>query len=168
MAQMRVRLPAQRAEEYRAARERYMRVSVQGMNALRFGVLLMFAGIMWASLFGIDQQAQGAAPPGMWVVWAGGAVLLLAIGWLIVKGLRVRREMREIAGPGSLESAAPTTGWVGGMVYCNRDDPAVWVEKRIGIGWTLNFAQPMAWLIMGLMIVVPLGVAMLGLAGAGR
>ncbi len=168
MARMRVRLPAQRVEEYRAARERYMRVSVQGMNALRFGTVLMFSGLMWASLFGIEQQVGGTVPPGMWLVWAGAALLLPAVGWLMLRGLRARAEMREIAGPGSLEGAAPTSGWIGGLIYYNRSDPALWVEKRVGIGWTLNFAHPGAWLIMGLIVVVPVGIALLGLAGAGR
>jgi uncharacterized membrane protein len=168
MAQTRVRLPAQRVEEYREARERYMRLWVHALNALRFSVVLIFGGIIWASLFGIERQAEGAAPPGMVLVWVATGFIFVALGWLVVKGLAVRREMREIAGPGSLESTAPTEGWVGGMIYYNRNDPAVWVEKRIGIGWTLNFAQPFAWVIMGLVIVVPLGIVVAMLLGAGK
>ena len=30
------------------------------------------------------------------------------------------------------------------IFYFNRKDPRVIVPKRIGIGWTLNFARPMA------------------------
>lgn len=168
MGQMRVRLPAQRVEEYRLVRERYLRVSAQGMNALRIGIAVMFTGIMWASLFGIEGQAKGAAPPGMGLVWAGAAVLVLAIVWLMVRGLQVRREMREIAGPGAFEGVAPTEGWVWGMFYCNRNDPSIWVEKRLGIGWTVNFAHPAGWLIMGLALAVPLGAALASLLSAGR
>ena len=30
--------------------------------------------------------------------------------------------------------------WKWGMFYCNPSDPSVFVEKRVGIGWTLNIA----------------------------
>jgi uncharacterized membrane protein len=165
MAQIAVRLPAMRAEEYLEARERYMRTWVQALNVMRFGVMLMFGGIIWASLFGLEAQARGTAPPGMMLVWAGAAPMLTAIGWVIVKGLRIRAEMREIAGPGSLESTAPTEGWIGGMIYYNKRDPALWVEKRIGVGWTVNLAHPMAWAIVGFAILVPIGITVIGLVG---
>lgn len=32
--------------------------------------------------------------------------------------------------------------WIGGMFYYNPDDPALWIEKRIGIGWTVNLGNP--------------------------
>ncbi|GCE25568.1 membrane protein [Dictyobacter alpinus] len=32
--------------------------------------------------------------------------------------------------------------WIGGMFYYNPDDPALWIDKRIGIGWTVNMANP--------------------------
>jgi uncharacterized membrane protein len=37
----------------------------------------------------------------------------------------------------------------GGMFYYNPDDAAVFVAKRVGFGWTLNFARPASWWIMG-------------------
>ncbi len=38
--------------------------------------------------------------------------------------------------------------WRLGVFYFNRDDPAVMVEKRFGIGYTVNFAHPVAWVII--------------------
>ena len=35
--------------------------------------------------------------------------------------------------------------WIGGLLYYNRTDPAVFVEKRMGIGWTVNFGNPWVW-----------------------
>jgi uncharacterized membrane protein len=34
--------------------------------------------------------------------------------------------------------------WKLGLLYFNREDPAVFVQKRFGIGWTVNFARPAA------------------------
>ncbi|WP_335872298.1 DUF1648 domain-containing protein [Bacillus sp. 2205SS5-2] len=38
--------------------------------------------------------------------------------------------------------------WKGGLIYYNRNDPSIFVEKRFGVGWTLNFARPIGYLIL--------------------
>ena len=41
----------------------------------------------------------------------------------------------------------------------NKNDPAWMVEKRRGIGWTVNLANPKSWIfIMGIIAVVIIGV----------
>ncbi len=42
------------------------------------------------------------------------------------------------------------------MLYFNPDDAALWVEKRAGIGYTMNFAHVSAWVIMALILLVPI------------
>lgn len=45
--------------------------------------------------------------------------------------------------------------WKLGFVYYNPNDPALFVEKRMGIGWTVNFARPAAWMVTaGILIAV--------------
>ena len=50
--------------------------------------------------------------------------------------------------------------WKGGVFYVNRDDSALFVPKRFGIGYTLNFGHATAWVIMGLVLVLPLILAL--------
>ncbi|MCC9307775.1 DUF5808 domain-containing protein [Kitasatospora sp. RB6PN24] len=39
----------------------------------------------------------------------------------------------------------------GGLFYVNRQDPSLFVSKRFGIGWTVNFGNPRClWLVAGL------------------
>ncbi len=38
--------------------------------------------------------------------------------------------------------------WKGGLMYFNKEDPSLFVEKRFGIGWTINFARPMSYVIL--------------------
>jgi uncharacterized membrane protein len=49
--------------------------------------------------------------------------------------------------------------WKLGVFYYNPDDPALLVEKRFGIGYTMNFARPLSWLITVLILFVPLALA---------
>src|SRR5690606_14446097 len=44
--------------------------------------------------------------------------------------------------------------WIGGFLYFNRSDPSIFVEKRFGIGWTLNFANPLGYLIIFVPIIL--------------
>jgi uncharacterized membrane protein len=46
--------------------------------------------------------------------------------------------------------------WKLGVFYFNRDDSAVLVEKRFGLGYSLNFARPTAWIILLLVLMGPL------------
>jgi uncharacterized membrane protein len=50
----------------------------------------------------------------------------------------------------------PDKYWKLGVFYFNRDDPAVVAEKRFGLGYTLNFARPMTWIIVLLVLMGPL------------
>lgn len=47
--------------------------------------------------------------------------------------------------------------WKGGLFYFNKKDPSIFVEKRFGVGWTINFANPIGYLF----VVVPLLVILL-------
>lgn len=47
--------------------------------------------------------------------------------------------------------------WKAGIFYINREDPSVMVEKRFGIGWTINFGNPKSWLY----ILLPLAALLL-------
>ncbi len=51
--------------------------------------------------------------------------------------------------------------WYGGFFYSNPDDPALFVEKRYGLGWTLNFGHPQAKLVLIVSLVVVLVLSIL-------
>lgn len=57
--------------------------------------------------------------------------------------------------------------WVLGMFYYNPSDPSVFVEKRTGIGQTLNFGHPAAWIIIGAIIGFVI-ISLVLSAGAGK
>ncbi|GHU64689.1 membrane protein [Clostridia bacterium] len=47
--------------------------------------------------------------------------------------------------------------WKAGVFYYNKNDPAFIVEKRFGIGWTMNFAHPAAIIIIIATVLVIVG-----------
>jgi uncharacterized membrane protein len=44
--------------------------------------------------------------------------------------------------------------WKAGLIYNNPNDPDIWVQKRFGIGWTLNFAHRKSYFIVALFLLV--------------
>jgi len=47
--------------------------------------------------------------------------------------------------------------WIGGFIYFNPTDSALLVEKRVGIGWTLNFGNPWSWVfLVGVVAAAPI------------
>jgi uncharacterized membrane protein len=51
----------------------------------------------------------------------------------------------------------------GGLFYYNPNDPAILVAKRVGTGYTLNFANKFCWLILAGILLLALFPALLGL-----
>ncbi|RKQ31396.1 DUF1648 domain-containing protein [Oceanobacillus halophilus] len=50
-------------------------------------------------------------------------------------------------GNGSVINRDDDKYWKLGIFYFNREDPALFLEKRFGVGWTINLARPLAWII---------------------
>ncbi|MHB1629310.1 MAG: DUF1648 domain-containing protein [Bacilli bacterium] len=46
--------------------------------------------------------------------------------------------------------------WKGGVFYYNPEDPAFWVPKRFGVGWTINFAHPGSWVVIAVFLLAVL------------
>jgi uncharacterized membrane protein len=45
--------------------------------------------------------------------------------------------------------------WKAGLFYVNPDDPALFIEKRFGVGYTINFGRPTSWVILGGIVLLP-------------
>jgi uncharacterized membrane protein len=88
------------------------------------------------------------------------AAAALMIAFAVLAGQGGSRMRRAPAGLTATTVAAPTGDrtpdacWRLGVFYYNPEDSALIVEKRFGIGYTLNFANPQAWLLGGLLGIV--------------
>lgn len=56
--------------------------------------------------------------------------------------------------PDQVEGIDEDQYWKGGLFYYNRNDPSIFVEKRFGIGFTLNFAHPAGYLFIFLIVLL--------------
>ena len=51
--------------------------------------------------------------------------------------------------------------WKASLIYFNPDDPALFIEARIGIGYNLNFGNPKAWVFMGAVLLIPVAIVLM-------
>ena len=93
----------------------------------------------------------------------GLAVVAFLVLMMVRLGQGGSRRAPLPAGEAPVGDRTPDSAWVLGMLYVNHDDPALFVEKRFGIGYTLNFGHPLAWVLMGLLVGIPVLLGLLRL-----
>ena len=92
-------------------------------------------------------------------IWLGPVVTFASIAVLIYWSYR-----KLTSAVASDETPEPTSDryWKAGMFYYNPGDPAIFVAKRVGIGYTMNFASTWAWVILlGTLTVLLLPIILL-------
>ncbi len=83
-----------------------------------------------------------------------GQMAPLIIGATIAMIIPVIRASSDPDGSGA--ERTPDQAWKWGLFYYNPDDPALMVEKRMGIGYTLNFGNRLSWVLTAVVLAIPL------------
>ncbi len=113
-------------------------------------------------------QREGLSWAGMALGIGVGAYALIGTLYLAFRygqgGARMERASEDTPLTNGL---ADNRYWVLGMFYVNRDDPSILVERRFGFGYTLNFGNWKAVLLLVVFLGVILGIAIAG-AMSGR
>jgi uncharacterized membrane protein len=123
---------------------------------LRLSMLEIMVGVEFAMglLFGATALLPLVTIP----IWA-----VLAFSFCLVVPL-VAFALQRSSDPGDPPEKTPDDCWKAGVVYYNPNDPVLFVEKRAGFGYTMNFANPWAWALAGGLAVV-IGTTPLVLVG---
>jgi uncharacterized membrane protein len=100
----------------------------------------------------------GLLPLTAFPMWLIPAVTLAFVAVLIVwAAVKIRSPaVRDVVPEPQSDSY-----WKAGMFYFNPDDPAIFVSKRVGIGFTMNFANKMSWLVLAGTLIIALLPALL-------
>jgi len=156
-------LPKGEERRYWLAQSRRRSLIVRMVETLMLLVNASMAA-MWLGIAISSRPGSEDAMP--WAIGMSLALLTLGtIGALVgfMRPLvRVQDELRAIGGSAALGTKA--TGWKwGGLVYYCPEDPALFVPKQRGIGQTLNFARPGAWIFLLLVLIVPLAISVGGM-----
>jgi len=124
-------------------------------------VVMDATGIFMAVLFSaIALGPLVTEGPGLVIAVAGTGIAALVPALAIAAA---RFASIPTAGPGD---GTPDDRWRwGGLFYVNPEDPAVFVPKRAGLGYTVNLGRPAGVLALVAMLAVPLALALLSALG---
>lgn len=117
----------------------------KALGAVARAALILLACVDLTLLLAGLQQWQVIAVPGVLVLLP---VVLGMVG-LFGTVVRVGRQRARTAVAAGARDRDDDRFWKGGLVYVNRDDPALMVGARFAFGWTLNMGNPAAWLVLG-------------------
>ena len=123
--------------------ERYRRVNCILLITLNYLVAMLMAVIALRPLYA----------PGEGLGWPFFTLLAAILGFTALMIVIIARMGQEGSRPGD---STPDRCWKWGIFYYNRDDPSFFVEKRMGLGWTMNFANRRSWLLLAAILALVL------------
>jgi uncharacterized membrane protein len=127
------------------AEARFHRTWLRYLYWVKVGVLALFAAVGVATA----RAALGTTAAAAWLLPATLVLVVVLLGMTLVLALRTGQGGARLGTAD--ETATDRTDdryWKLGAIYANRSDPAIFVERRFGIGWTLNFGNPRAILVL--------------------
>lgn len=161
-------LPAGNEERYVAVQVRRRSLIVRLVETLMLtvnaGMAMIWLGIAVGSLPGRGDWVHVAIVAGVALMALG---TVGAIAGFMAPLVRAQEELRVMGAGAAFGTRASGWKW-GGLVYYCPEDPALFVPKQRGIGQTLNFGRPSAWVFLALVLVVPLAIAVGGALMSAR
>jgi hypothetical protein len=134
-----------------AAEQRFRRVNVLVLLLSAYGSAILLSGTTLTAIPAFRDALDGR------LVFVMLPLMLFNFGvmfWMLRVGQGGQRGVASTARREIHGDATPDRAWkIGGLFYYNPKDPAIWVEKRFGFGYTLNVGHTGAWLLIGMMLL---------------
>lgn len=162
IARQRWALPTEAREAYWQAQFRGRKLLVRMLETLVVGVNFSLA-VSWLSVVtgALTGDAKLAEQGVLLSIMLTFLAILVPLMAFIPPLLRTQDLLKKLGGSVALGTHASGWKW-GGLVYFAPEDPAVFVPKQRGIGQTVNFARPSAWLFLGGVLLIGPAITLFG------
>lgn len=147
---------------------RFRNIQTAILTAVQYLTAFAFASVPFLALRANPDQSPpiGSFLLTVFVLEAVLFVILIRMGQAGANLSRAGAESEMVPQEHPVGDRTPDQCWRAGMFYVNPDDPAILVEKRFGIGYTLNFGHPAAWLLTALILAVVILPLLIGFLSA--
>ncbi len=165
MLQVKMTLPAEHTAEYFAIKEQSLQIGVSLIDQLR----LLQSILMGAISLNILSATLGNGGVTKWIIVmaiVADVGILVLCAYNIFQIMKIEDKLKAISGQTYVESSRDAQHWYcGGMFYYNPDDPALFLEKKVGYGYTMNFANKQVFLYIGYIALLAILVLVLATLG---
>ncbi|GGG81270.1 DUF1648 domain-containing protein [Paenibacillus radicis (ex Gao et al. 2016)] len=118
----------------------FRRLSSLLMISMGLLIVALFSLLKLASVLEASSRFIGAGTTSFMIV------LFVTVAVFIV--LMIRAKRTTFAEETAVLPMDADQHWKLGVIYYNKSDPSLFVEKRQGIGYTVNMGSPLSWLIV--------------------
>ena len=133
---------------------KFRRLNLWTLLAAEYAIAICWGGL--PILATLRSTSAGPLFGGLTLVLSAGAIALM-----MRQGQGGSRLSPVSLSPNAVGDRTPDSCWKWGLLYINKNDSALFVEKRFGLGYTLNLGNPWSWVLGSTMLVVPLGALFL-------
>lgn len=160
-------LPAEHTEEYLRLKEEALALTIRFLDWMRLLLCIMLGGLTVNIAFSAVEHLRFLSSIVSIAAWTSTFLMFVAIAWAVYSFYKIDRRLKTEAGRVYVQRQRDAEHWyLGGLIYFNREDPALWVEKLVGWGYTCNMGNKWVYLYLAVMIGVPI-LLMLPLESAG-
>jgi uncharacterized membrane protein len=150
-------LPAEHTENYLRLKEESLSLTVRFLDWMRVLLGILLGGLTSKIVFDAVEQLRPLSKVATGAAWAASLLMVAAIATAVYRFYRVDRRLKSEVGRVYVQRQRDAAHWyAGGLIYFNREDPAVWVEKLVGWGYTFNMGNKWVYLYIAIMAGVPL------------
>lgn len=113
---------------------------------------LIIAGMYCLSIIFVGIAVMPLAHTPLWLFVAPAIVFVIgAMVW----------QYQFLNDPGRRAESTPDACWHLGQIYYNPQDPAIFVQKRLGLGYTVNFGNRISWVLLAMVLAAAGGMIFL-------
>lgn len=150
-------LPVEGAEQYLKGKEEFLRIVMRLMDYVRVLVSLMMSALLLNIVFGSVEYLKRLTTIVAVVDSLSMLLLLACCAYFTVRLVRLDRRLKRAVGRVYVQRGRDAARWyAGGLFYYNPEDPALFVEKLVGFGYTFNMANRWVYVYLAYFILPPL------------
>lgn len=166
LMQTKLTLPADHTEEYFNLKEQALSANLGLIDWVRLIITVMMGSMVWKTVLLAFNTPPHLGLLATSVLIMSTVALLGVVAYYIFRLIAIDSRLKESTGRIYVEREDQSESWYGGgLCYYNPDDPAIFVEKKVGLGYTINFGNPRSVLFLVYLVGLPilLGWAFLAL-----
>ncbi len=115
---------------------------------------LYIIGLCMQMQFLCAQLIQLGIIKSQWILFSSLFVLVVIFAMVILLAVKARQGGNQFAHRAETDDSH----WVLGLFYYDKGNPSIFVEKRIGLGFTVNLAHPLSWIALLVLLLLIGGI----------